>query len=83
MNWIKKQQKTFTLMGTGSFHRPDKWICHRFYRGKNLPRHKQKALCSRLKLLLLPGAVGSCPIGSLQAVIGSKNINFPFMSLDF
>lgn len=79
----KKTAKTFTLMGTGSFHRPDKWICHRFYRGKNLPRHKQKLCVPGLNCYSCPGAIGSCPIGSLQAVLGSKNYKFSFYVIGF
>lgn len=30
-----------------------------------------------------PGAIGSCPIGSLQAVIGSKNFKFSFYIIGF
>ena len=30
-----------------------------------------------------PGAIGSCPIGSLQAVLGSKNYKFSFYVIGF
>jgi polyferredoxin len=45
----------------------------RIYQGKG------KQLClPGLNCYSCPGALGSCPIGSLQTVIGSRGFNFPF-----
>lgn len=43
---------------------------------------KSKALCvPGLNCYSCPGALGSCPIGSLQAVLTSRNFNFSFYVL--
>lgn len=49
-----------------------------FVRGK-IYTGQTKAVCvPGLNCYSCPGALGSCPIGSLQAVIGSKNYKFSF-----
>lgn len=49
---------------------------------KNIFTGKSKALCVPvLNCYSCPGAVGSCPIGSLQAVIGDVHGKFPFYVL--
>ena len=43
-----------------------------------------KALCvPGLNCYSCPGALGACPIGSLQAVIGSRNYQFSFYIIGF
>ena len=43
-----------------------------------------KALClPGLNCYSCPGALGSCPIGSLQAVLGSRNYRFSFYVIGF
>lgn len=45
---------------------------------------KTKALCvPGLNCYSCPGALGACPIGSLQAVIGSRNYKFSFYIVGF
>ena len=45
---------------------------------------KLKNIClPGLNCYSCPGAVGSCPIGSLQAVIGSRNFKFSFYVVGF
>lgn len=45
---------------------------------------KTKALCvPGLNCYSCPGALGSCPIGSLQAVLGSRNYKFSFYIVGF
>ena len=45
---------------------------------------KGKTVCvPGLNCYSCPGAIGSCPIGSLQAVIGSKNYKFSFYVIGF
>ena len=45
---------------------------------------KTKALCvPGLNCYSCPGALGSCPIGSLQAVLGSHNYQFSFYIFGF
>ncbi len=54
-----------------------------FVQGK-IYRGKLKNLCvPGLNCYSCPGAVGSCPIGSLQAVIGSWNFKFAFYVAGF
>lgn len=54
-----------------------------FAKGK-IYRGKLKNLCvPGLNCYSCPGAVGSCPIGSLQAVIGSWNFKFAFYVAGF
>lgn len=54
-----------------------------FKQGK-ICRGKLKNLCvPGLNCYSCPGAVGSCPIGSLQAVIGSYNFKFAFYIAGF
>lgn len=44
---------------------------------------KSKAICVPvLNCYSCPGALGACPIGSLQAVIGGRKHHFPFYVLD-
>ena len=50
----------------------------------NIYGGKLKNLCvPGLNCYSCPGALGSCPIGSLQAVLGSKNFNFSFYVFGF
>lgn len=43
-----------------------------------------KALClPGLNCYSCPGALGSCPIGSMQAVLSSKDVRFPFYVMGF
>lgn len=45
---------------------------------------KTKALCvPGLNCYSCPGALGSCPLGSLQAVLGSRNFKFSFYVIGF
>lgn len=54
-----------------------------FFQGK-IFRGKTKALCvPGLNCYSCPGALGSCPIGSLQAVIGSAKYRFSFYVVGF
>ncbi len=40
---------------------------------------KSKTVCvPGLNCYSCPGAIGSCPIGSIQAVLGSKNLKMSF-----
>lgn len=54
------------------------FVTGRIYTGKT------KALClPGLNCYSCPGALGSCPIGSLQAVLNSRNYKFSFYVLGF
>lgn len=50
----------------------------------NIYQGTSKRICvPGLNCYSCPGAIGSCPIGSLQAVIGSKNYKFSFYVIGF
>lgn len=54
-----------------------------YMKGK-IYKGNSKALCvPGLNCYSCPGAVGSCPIGSLQAVLGSKDFKFSFYIIGF
>ena len=54
-----------------------------FTKGK-IYRGPSKQVCvPGLNCYSCPGAVGSCPIGSLQAVVGGKDFRFPFYVIGF
>lgn len=54
-----------------------------FAEGK-IYRGNSKRICvPGLNCYSCPGAIGSCPIGSLQAVMGSKNFKFSFYVIGF
>lgn len=54
-----------------------------FFRGKIYTGDFKKYCVPGLNCYSCPGALGSCPIGSLQAVIGSRNMNFSFYVVGF
>ena len=49
-----------------------------FVQGKIYKGDLKKLCVPGMNCYSCPGAVGSCPIGSLQAVIGSWNFKFAF-----
>lgn len=54
-----------------------------FAKGKIYQGESKKICVPGLNCYSCPGAIGSCPIGSLQAVIGSKNYKFSFYVIGF
>lgn len=54
-----------------------------FMQGKIYRGSSKKICVPGLNCYSCPGAVGSCPIGSLQAVLGSKNYKFSFYVIGF
>lgn len=54
-----------------------------FIRGKIYKGNLKKLCVPGMNCYSCPGAVGSCPIGSLQAVIGSTNFKFAFYVIGF
>ena len=49
-----------------------------FFEGKIYKGNTKVACVPGLNCYSCPGAIGSCPIGSLQAVIGSKKFNISY-----
>ena len=83
MNWIKKQRKHLRLWVQVLFTALTNGYVIGFTEGK-IYRGTSKKLCvPGLNCYSCPGAIGSCPIGSLQAVIGSKNYKFSFYVIGF
>ena len=83
MNWIKKQRKHLRLWVQVLFTALTNGYVIGFTEGK-IYRGTSKKLCvPGLNCYSCPGAVGSCPIGSLQAVLGSKNYKFSFYVIGF
>lgn len=69
--WNRKLIQTLTAIGTNSYIKG--FLTGDIYRGK------AKIFCvPGLNCYSCPGALGSCPIGSLQAVIGSMKYYFSF-----
>lgn len=54
-----------------------------FAKGKIYQGSSKQVCIPGLNCYSCPGAVGSCPIGSLQAVIGSKDYKFSFYVIGF
>ena len=61
----------------------DEWIYYWFFKGK-IYTGKLKNICvPGLNCYSCPGALGSCPIGSLQAVMGSRKFSLSFYVIGF
>lgn len=54
-----------------------------FTKGKIYQGASKQICVPGLNCYSCPGAIGSCPIGSLQAVIGSRNFQFSFYVIGF
>ena len=54
-----------------------------FAKGKIYQGDSKQLCVPGLNCYSCPGAVGSCPIGSLQAVLGSRNFKFSFYIIGF
>lgn len=80
VRWLKERirlwvQVVFTAVTNGYFYG---FATGRIYRGPT------KTLCvPGLNCYSCPGALGSCPIGSLQAVLGSREYKFSFYIVGF
>lgn len=80
VRWLKEKtrlwvQMVFTAVTNGYFYG---FATGRIYRGPT------KTLCvPGLNCYSCPGALGSCPIGSLQAVLGSREYKFSFYIVGF
>ena len=53
-----------------------------FAKGKIYQGDSKQLCVPGLNCYSCPGAIGSCPIGSLQAVLGSRNFKFSFYIID-
>ena len=54
-----------------------------FLRGRIYTGPTKAACVPGLNCYSCPGALGSCPIGSLQAVLGSRDYKFSFYAVGF
>lgn len=83
MNWIKKCKKHLRLFVQIIFTALTNGYVLGFAQGK-IFRGTSKTICvPGLNCYSCPGAIASCPIGSLQAVLGSKNYKFSFYVIGF
>lgn len=78
--WLKRHLRTCVQVGFAAL---TNGYAAGFVNGK-IYRGPAKALCvPGLNCYSCPGALGSCPIGSLQAVLGSREYNFAFYIVGF
>ncbi len=68
---------------SGPLGAADQQLPHRLCSGKIYKGNLKKLCVPGMNCYSCPGAVGSCPIGSLQAVIGSWNFKFAFYVAGF
>lgn len=80
---MKKQKKHLRLIIQVLFTALTNGYVLGFSKGK-IYRGASKRICvPGLNCYSCPGAIGSCPIGSLQAVLNSKNYKFSFYVIGF
>lgn len=83
MEFIQKMRKHVRLMVQVVFTALTNGYVLGFAKGKIYQGESKKICVPGLNCYSCPGAIGSCPIGSLQAVIGSKNYKFSFYVIGF
>ena len=80
MEYIKKHFRTFFQL---AFTALTNGYIIGFFKGK-IYRGKSKAVCvPGLNCYSCPGALGSCPIGSLQATLAGSSKSFPYYVVGF
>lgn len=83
MKWIQKLKSNLRLCVQIAFTALTNGYLLGFTKGKIYQGESKKICVPGLNCYSCPGAVGSCPIGSLQAVIGSRNFQFSFYVIGF
>lgn len=83
MKYIKKQISNLRLWVQVIFTALTNGYVLGFAKGKIYQGGSKQVCVPGLNCYSCPGAVGSCPIGSLQAVIGSRNFNVSFYVIGF
>lgn len=83
MEFIGKMQRNIRLIVQVVFTALTNGYVLGFAKGKIYQGESKKICVPGLNCYSCPGAIGSCPIGSLQAVIGSKNYKFSFYVIGF
>lgn len=83
MEYIKKQISNLRLWVQVIFTALTNGYVLGFAKGKIYQGGSKQVCVPGLNCYSCPGAVGSCPIGSLQAVIGSRNFNVSFYVIGF
>lgn len=83
MEFIGKMQRNIRLIVQVVFTALTNGYVLGFAKGKIYQAESKKICVPGLNCYSCPGAIGSCPIGSLQAVIGSKNYKFSFYVIGF
>lgn len=83
MKWIQKLKVNIRLCVQIGFTALSNGYLLGFAKGKIYQGASKQICVPGLNCYSCPGAVGSCPIGSLQAVLGSKNFQFSFYVIGF
>lgn len=83
MNVMQKLKRNLRLIVQIGFTALTNGYVLGFAKGKIYQGESKKICIPGLNCYSCPGAIGSCPIGSLQAVIGSKNYKFSFYVIGF
>ena len=83
MKYIKKQISNLRLWVQVIFTALTNGYVLGFAKGKIYQGGSKQVCVPGLNCYSCPGAIGSCPIGSLQAVIGSRNFNVSFYVIGF
>lgn len=83
MRYIKKRISNLRLWVQIIFTALTNGYVLGFAKGKIYQGGSKQVCVPGLNCYSCPGAVGSCPIGSLQAVIGSRNFNVSFYVIGF
>lgn len=83
MNVMQKLKRNLRLIVQIGFTALTNGYVLGFAKGKIYQGESKKICVPGLNCYSCPGAIGSCPIGSLQAVIGSKNYKFSFYVIGF
>lgn len=78
MKWIQKRKTNVRLCVQTAFTALTNGYLIGFAKGEIYQGSSKRICVPGLNCYSCPGAVVSCPIGSLQAVIGSKNYQFSF-----
>lgn len=83
MKWIQKLKSNVRLCTQIAFTALTNGYLLGFAKGRIYQGASKQVCVPGLNCYSCPGAVGSCPIGSLQAVIGSRNFQFSFYVIGF
>ena len=82
-NWLKKQKRNFRLWIQLAFAALTNGYVTGFLKGKIYSGPLKQLCVPGLNCYSCPGAVGACPIGALQAVLGSSSFHMSLYVFGF